>query len=151
MIEAKQQLPIPPSPWFEEELTRSENSGNKIGRNIVFLECLKVSRPKLILHKDSHLRLQSRQPIAGIPPGSERQIEHEVDQRIVLSHLISRWRKESKEDLTLIPLFAQSLNNRSNLLKLPDRSHMYPKDMLCGGDTLTPFTYSLKGFGLAFD
>ena len=126
MREAAEQGEIGFAPRQEEELPRTEDSRDAIGRNSSFLEFVQIGRPKLVLDEDRHLGLQRIEEPTCVATRSERQVQHVIHTVVVLAQLIARGREERQHDAAVRLLFAQTLNERTCLLELAHRRHMDP-------------------------
>ena len=91
---------------------------------------VQVVVPELVFYEESNLRTYGSEESTGIGDSIDREVADDIRSLVVLSHLISRGREESEQNLIFRTMLTQILNNRATLLKLAQRCCVHP-DITC--------------------
>lgn len=105
----------------EEHLIGTEDAADTVHRNIAVLQNMQIVPPELVFYEKRDFRMHQIEKSASIIISVKRKITNNIRTLIILSYLVSRRRKECEQDLIFGMLTAQTLHNRTPLLKLSER------------------------------
>ena len=111
----------------EEYLLRTEDTGHAVNRDISVLQNMQVIIPKLVLDEERHHRTYQTQETESIERRIKRQVANDVSSLVVLTHLVTRRRKEGEQYLILRMQLTKAFHNRTSLFKLAQRGSMKPQ------------------------
>lgn len=110
----------------EEYLVGAENGRDDVGGNLSSPQLAQVVAPELIFDEDGYRRFQQVEKAAYVARQVKGQVAHQVGQRIVFPHLISRRGEKRESDFLVGVLFFYLFDKRTSLFKLTQRRGVYP-------------------------
>ena len=126
MVEVTQHVSVRSAVPFKENLPTTEDGRHAINRCATLVQLIQIVFPKLILDEECHAGIHQIEELLHIAWLVERQVANNIRPPVILTHFVTRRRKECQQN-TIIGIFGTYLlYQRTPLLKLAQRSRVEP-------------------------